>query len=100
SSGVTSRANDLDVAISGFDNTYSIGGMSFSFFNRSGGSIAAISADFTSNFHAFFQNQTAGSSFLMRITFPVTGDATQVGGVEVILNSTAGVVRTPRLNFP
>jgi hypothetical protein len=100
SSGVTSRANDLDVAISGFDNTYSIGGMSFSFFNRSGGSIASISADFTSNFRAFFQNQTAGSSFLMRVTFPVTGDVTQVGGVEVILNNTAGVVRTPRLNFP
>lgn len=100
SSGATRRANDLDVSISGFDNTYSIGGMSFSFFDRSGGAITTIPADFTSSFRPFFQSQNAGSAFLMRVTFPVTGDATQIGGVEVVLNNTAGVIRTPRLNFP
>ena len=101
SSSVTRRANDLDVVISGFDNTYSTGGMSFSFFDRGGGSIVSISADFTANFSAYFQSHPGGgSAFLMRVTFPVTGDATQVGGVEVVLNNTAGVVRTPRLNFP
>jgi len=98
--GATSRANDLDVVISGFDNTYSIGGMSFSFFDRGGVSLVVLSADFTSNFRAFFQSQTAGSSFLMRVSFPVTGDASQVGGVEVQIPNSAGVVRTPRLNFP
>jgi hypothetical protein len=100
SSGATSRANQLDVVISGFDNTYSTGAMSFTFFDRNGGSIAGISADFTADFHAFFQNQTAGSSFLMRITFGVTGDVSKVGAVEVALNNSIGMVRTPRLNFP
>jgi len=99
-SGVTSRANELDVVLAGFDNTYSIGNMSFAFVNRTGGSIASIPADFTSSFRTFFQGQTAGSSFLMRVTFPVTGDVTQVGGVAVTLNNTAGVVITPTLNFP
>ena len=100
SSGATSRANQLDVVISGFDNTYSAGAMSFTFFDRNGGSIASISADFTADFRAFFQNQTAGSSFLMRLTFGVTGDVSKVGAVEVALNNSVGTVRTPRLNFP
>ncbi len=100
SSGATSRANQLDVVISGFDNTYSMGAMSFTFFDRNGGSIAGFPADFTADFHAFFQNQAAGSSFLMRLTFGVTGDVSKVGAVDVALSNSAGTVRTPRLNFP
>ena len=100
STGATSRANELDVVIAGFDNTYSVGVMSFAFFDRSGAAITSLSADFTANFKAFFQGQTAGSSFLMRVSFPVTGDVTQVGGVNVTLSNAAGVVSTPRLNFP
>jgi len=100
SSGVTSRANLLDVVISGFDNTYSMGAMSFAFFDRNGGSITTLSADFTADFHAFFQNQTASSSFLMRLTFGVTGDVSKIGAVEVALNNSVGTTRTGRLNFP
>ena len=100
STGATSRANELDVVLAGFDNTYSIGAMSFAFFDRSGASITSLSADFTANFKAFLQGQTAGSSFLMRVSFPVSGDVTQIGGVNVTLTNAAGVVTTPRLNFP
>lgn len=99
SSAVTRRANELDVVISGFDNTYSIGSMSFAFVDRSGTAIASIPADFSTDFQTFFKGQT-GSSFLMRASFPVTGDATQVGGVTVVLNNVAGAVTTPRLKFP
>ena len=100
STGATSRVNALDVVLTGFDNTYSIGTMSFAFFDRSGGPISSLSADFTTNFKGFYQGQTAGSSFLMRVSFPVTGDASQVGGVNVTLTNAAGAVTTPRLNFP
>jgi hypothetical protein len=100
STGATSRANELDVVVSGFDNTYSIGAMSFAFFDRGGASITSLPADFTANFKTFFKGQTAGSSFLMRVSFPVTGDVSQVGGVNVSLINAAGVVTTPRLNFP
>lgn len=99
SSAATSRANELDVVISGFDNTYSIGGMSFAFVDRSGAAIATIPADFGTDFQTFFKGQT-GSSFLMRASFPVTGDVSQVGGVTVVLNNSAGVVTTPILKFP
>ncbi len=87
--------------VSGFDNTYAAGSMSFTFYDRTGNMMgAAITADFTSKFHAFYQGQTAGSSFLMRVTFPVTGDASTVGGVEATLSNAVGSVRTPRLSFP
>jgi hypothetical protein len=89
----------LDVVISGFDNTYSIGGMSFAFVDRSGAAIASIPADFSTDFQTFFKGQT-GSSFLMRASFPVTGDVSQVGGVTVMLNNSAGVITTPSLKFP
>jgi hypothetical protein len=99
SSAVTSRANILDVVISGFDNTYSIGGMSFAFVDRSGAAITTVPADFSTNFQTFFKGQT-GSSFLMRVSFPVTGDVSQVGGLTAVLNNVAGAVTTPSLKFP
>lgn len=99
SSSATSRANELDVVISGFDNTYSIGSISFAFVDRSGTPIASIPADFSADFQTFFKGQN-GSSFLMRVSFPVTGDVSQVGGVTVMLNNAAGVVTTPSLQFP
>jgi hypothetical protein len=99
SSAATSRANELDVVISGFDNTYSIGGMSFAFVDRNGAAIASIPADFRTDFQTFFKGQN-GSSFLMRVSFPVTGDVSQVGGVTVVLNNSAGVATTPSLKFP
>ena len=74
STGATSRANELDVVISGFDNTYSIGAMSFSFFDRGGASITSLSADFTANFQAFFQGQTGGALF--SCAFPFRSPAT------------------------
>ena len=98
--GATSRANELDVVISGFDNTYSMGDMSFSFFDRSNKPIVTMPADFTASFKVFLDGQTGGSTFLMRASFAVTGDVTQVGGVAVTLTNSAGVVNTPTLNFP
>jgi hypothetical protein len=93
--------NNLQVAVSGFDNTYAIGPMSFTFYDRGGGVIASgIEGDFSSNFRTFYQGQTLGSSFLMHLTFPVTGDAATIGGVDATLNNTAGTVRTPRISFP
>jgi hypothetical protein len=97
----TSRANDLDVVITGFDNTYTAGPMSFAFFDRSGNQMGGlVPADFSASFSAYFRGQSGGSAFLMRISFPVTGDASTVGGVEATFNNAAGAARTGRLSFP
>jgi len=93
--------NKLQIAVSGFDNTYTIGPMSFTFYDRGGGVIgSAIQGDFSSNFRTFYQGQILGSSFLVRVTFPVTGDASTIGGVDASLANAAGTARTQRLTFP
>lgn len=95
------RVNDLDVEVIGFDNTYTAGTMAFTFFDKNGVALdpGSIGADFTKNFNSYFATVTAGSSFLMRVTFPVTGDATQVGSVQVDLMNSAGVAHTLPVKF-
>jgi hypothetical protein len=75
--------------------------MSFTFYDTAGGTIGrAIPVDFSQAFGSFFQGQQTGSSFLMGVTFPVTGNASTIGSVDVTLTNSAGVARTQRLNFP
>jgi len=89
------------VTVTGFDNTYSIGPMSFTFYDRAGGVMAApIQSDFSSSFRTLYQGKTLGSSFLMRVSFPVTGDATGIGGLEATLTNSAGNTQTQRIGFP
>ena len=52
----TKRTGDLDIQVIGFDNTYSAGAMTFTFFDTSGTTLppGAIRADFTQDFRTFF----------------------------------------------
>jgi len=94
------RLGELDVQIVGFDNTYSAGAMSFTFFDTSGKAIGQpIAADFTSDFKTFYSGVTTGSTFLMRVSFPVQGDPTQVAKVQITLTNSAGQAQTGSLTF-
>jgi hypothetical protein len=84
----TRRTGNLDIQLIGFDNTYSAGVMTFTF---TGASSQSIRADFTPEFRTFFTNTKAGSTFQVRLSFPVTGDTSGIGGVDVQLNNSAGV---------
>jgi hypothetical protein len=90
------------VSITGFDNTYTAGAMTFTFIDASGRTIdpGPIGTDFTSNFKTFYGAAQAGSAFLLRVTCPVTGDATQVSGVDVQMTNAAGVAHSQRVTFP
>jgi hypothetical protein len=99
--GATRRGNDLDVTIAGFDNTYTAGSMLFTFFDRNGAQLgAAIPANFIPDFTAFYAGKTAGSAFNIRVTFPTSGNASLVGGVEATMSNSIGVTKTDRLSFP
>jgi hypothetical protein len=101
SASATRRGNDLNITVLGFDNTYTAGAMSFTFHDTAGGTIGqGIPADFSQAFGSFYQGQQSGSSFLMGVTFPVTGNASTIGSVDVTLTNSAGVAHTQRLNFP
>lgn len=92
----------LNVMIVGYDNTYTAGPMSFTFFDDNGNQLAAISQDFTSNFTTYYTTEVppnAGSSFLANISFPVQGNASIVSIVMVTLTNSAGQTQTGTLTF-
>jgi hypothetical protein len=91
-SAVRSDPN-LIVTVTGFDNTYSAGQLSFSFSDTSGNVItsAPIAVNASSQFSAyFFTNNQAGGAFSLQATFPVTGDITQVGSVNGQITNSSG----------
>jgi len=94
------RAGFLDIVITGADNTYSAGMMSFSFFDASGNAIASpISSDFTSTFKSYYGGASAGSAFEVTVSFPVVGSVANIGSVKVALTNAAGVANTGSLTF-
>jgi hypothetical protein len=97
----TRAPGELQVKLIGFDNTYTIGAMTFTFYNAAGGAItAAIPANFAQAFRMFYGSGTGGSTFQVIIRFPVTGDIGSIASVEVALTNAAGTVKTARLAFP
>jgi hypothetical protein len=97
----TAEAGALNVQVSAYDNTYSAGPMSFTFYDLKGNVIqpGAVSADFTSQFFNYFTTAQAGSAFQMLVNFPVTGDSSQVLAVDVTLTNSAGSVTINQLDF-
>lgn len=102
SAGAARRVNDIDVSVSGFDNTRTAGALAFTFFDKSGRVIGpgAIRVDSTADFQKYFSTSQVGGAFLFRATFPVTGDASQIGAVEVEVANSAGVAVTRQIPIP
>jgi hypothetical protein len=92
------RSNpNLIVTLTGFDNTYSVGKLSFTFSDASGKVITAspIAVDASAQFSSyFFTNNQAGGAFAMQATFPVTGDITQIGSFSAQITNSSGVSTT------
>jgi hypothetical protein len=67
--------------------------MTFTFLDTSGHALQAgvIRSDFTQDFRTFFTKTQAGSAFQVRVSFPVTGDSSGIGAVDVQLTNSAGV---------
>jgi hypothetical protein len=95
------RVNDLDVSLAGFDNTYSVSQLAFTFYDAKGAAIApgVIRYDASSNFQQYFGATQVGGMFGLRATFPVAGDATQVSSADVEITNTAGVAAAKRISF-
>ena len=95
------RVSDLDVQMTAFDNTRTAGKFNFTFYDLAGKVIqpGSIALDSTADFSRYFAISRVGGSFLMRATFPVTGDAAQIGGVDVEIVNAAGSTKTDRLKL-
>lgn len=96
------RSNpNLIVTLTGFDNTYSVGKLAFTFSDLSGNVITAspIAVDASTQFsNYFFTNNQAGGAFAMQASFPVTGDITQIGSFSAQITNSSGVT-TAAQNF-
>ncbi len=95
------RTGNIDVSVTGFDNTGSAGKFSFMFYDAAGAIVqpGAIAADWSDIFANYFRLSKVGGSFTMRATFPVAGDATQITGVDVQMANSAGTTKTSRISF-
>ncbi|MFM2123760.1 MAG: hypothetical protein RL328_211 [Acidobacteriota bacterium] len=92
-------ANQLNVVVVAYDNTFSAGQMTFRFFDAAGGQLgSAVTGDFRGQFGNYFKASPGGSTFRMGVGFPVVrGDS--VASVEVEFTNSAGTSRTPRIPF-
>ena len=103
---VANLTADITVGMTGYDNTYSIGAITFTFFDRSGKPLgSSIQANFSQQFQMYYQSQvrggvSQGSPFIMLASFPVTGNAGVVGSVSIQLTNAAGITTVTGLNFP
>ena len=91
----------LEIRITGFDNARTAGPLAFTFYDRTGASLApgAIRADGSAAFAKYFGQSETGGAFLLRAAFPVTGDPSLVDAVEVELANSAGATRSGRVKF-
>jgi hypothetical protein len=101
SASATRRAGNLDVTFTAYDNTRTAGRMSFTFYDTSGRMIqpGAIRADWSDSFASYFRFSKVGGSFVLRATFPVSGDTSLIGGVEVEITNSVSTTRTERISF-
>jgi hypothetical protein len=101
-------AGSLEVRVTGFDNTRTLTGLTFTFFDTGGNALApggnalapgAIATDVTGEFARYFQGSDAGGVFLLSAVFPVTGAASAIASFEVGLTNSAGIAKTTRTVF-
>jgi hypothetical protein len=90
------NSGSIEVRITGFDNTRSLGQLAFTFYDPSGAAIAPgpVRTDSSQDFAAFFQTSDAGGVFLLRAVFPVTGNVSGIASFDVALTNSAGTAKT------
>jgi hypothetical protein len=89
----------VEVEVTGFDTSRSASVLSFTFYDLAGGVVApgAIQVDASRAFQQYFETAEFGGMFKLRAVFPVTGDTSQLGAVEAVVNNTLGSTQTKRL---
>jgi hypothetical protein len=91
----------LNVAFSGFDNSYSASQLAFTFYDLTGKALpqGAIDVDASSAFQQYFSATQAGGSFALLATFPVTGDTTQIGFVTAQVTNSIAATTTQQITI-
>lgn len=91
--------NQITVGLEGFDNTYSSSQMAFTFHLLNGTILGsgAISVDAASYFQQYFASTPDGGMFALAANFPVNGDTSQIGSVDVQITNSVGVTTVQQI---
>ena len=89
----------IEVRTTGFDTSRSATRLTFTFFDRQERAVApgAIQVDGSQAFRQYFLTTDFGSIFTLLAVFPVRGDASQIGAVEIELTNSLGATSTGRV---
>jgi hypothetical protein len=99
--GAVRRVGNLDVSITGLDNTYSASQLAFTFYDKNGTTIqpGVIRVDATSDFRLYFNASQVGGQFALLATFPVSGDLSVVTGFDVQITNSVSATKTQKITF-
>lgn len=94
-------ARELEVEIRGFDNSRSVSQVTFNFYDTQGRLLPGqpIRVDVGAAFRSYFESTTVGGMFALTARFPVSGDVSLVGAVEVEFTSAPGPSARRRITF-
>jgi hypothetical protein len=97
----TRSTGSIQVQATGFDNTRTMGVLTFTFYDARGNILAPgpISSDATATFAAYFGSSNLGGQFQLSAVFAVTGEFTQIASCEVAMTNRAGTATGPRIVF-
>ncbi len=97
----TPTATGLELRLNGFDNTLSTAAVSFQFFDTRGRPVTQepIRANIAAAFRDYFATSYVGGLFSLSAAFPVAGDASLLGSVEVRFDNSAGTSKLVRVQF-
>jgi Cep192 domain 4 len=95
------RAGALDVAFSGFDNTYSASQLAFTFYDLKGNALpqGVFNVNVAPYFQQYFSTTQVGGSFALLATFQVQGDTSQIGSVTAQFTNSAGSTTAQQIPF-
>ena len=90
------NAGGIEVRVTGYDTSRSASVLSFTFFDLEGRTVppGTIQADGSRAFQQYFETTSFGSMFTLRAVFPVQGDTSRIGSVDVELSNSLGDTRT------
>lgn len=100
-STTAATATGLRLSFTGYDNTRSVSTISFQFFDRAGEPLTddPIAAKVEEAFLRHFAAGKLGGVFSLVAEFPVAGDKSLIGAVDVRFQNDAGATALPRLSF-
>ncbi len=94
-------AGSVEVEVRGFDNSRTVSEVAFTFFDTGGRPLPGqpLRSQVADLFRDYFQKSVAGGMFALTASFPVTGEVSLLGAVEVQFTSAPGTSEKLRIAF-